>query len=75
MRKKVKGPIRFDTQVTAINANRSSPHDIKNYVPMTLSVTKTGHYKPKKDHDYLAVFNSTTLGALQRMDLRKAGLL
>lgn len=74
MRNKVKGPIRFDTQVTAINANRSSPHNNQDFVPMTLAVKEAGTAKPNNDK-YLAVFNSTTLGALQRMDLRNAGLL
>lgn len=82
MKDMVKGRIRFHSRVTAINANRSSPQpcDAKTnpyskYVPMTLSVDDTWHNKPKMDHDYFAVFNSTTLGAMQRMDLRNAGLL
>lgn len=41
---------------------------------MTISVTDTKNPGSKTDQDYFAVFNSTTLGALQRMDLRKAGL-
>lgn len=75
MRKKVKGPLHLNSQVTSINAN--SAERLKNpskFVPMTLNVTqtKTG---ATKSQDYFAVFNSTTLGALQRMDLKDAGLL
>ncbi|KAJ4307701.1 hypothetical protein N0V84_012548 [Fusarium piperis] len=72
MKDKIKQPVQFNSQVEAINANvekRGKPND---YVPMTLNINKQGERAQK---DYFAVFNSTTLGALQRMDLKDAGLL
>lgn len=40
---------------------------------MSLTI-KQGDALTSDTRDYFAVFNSTTLGALQRMDLTKAGL-
>lgn len=76
MRAKVKkqSSIRFNSQVTAINANAADRADQKKFVPMTLTVNKTGE-KTSTEEKYFAVFNSTTLGALQRMNLKDAGLL
>ncbi|KAL2671599.1 hypothetical protein Neosp_014189 [[Neocosmospora] mangrovei] len=72
MAEKIKKPVQFNTQVEAINANVEKRENPKDYVPMTLAIDNKGK-KTKKD--YFAVFNSTTLGALQRMDLKDAGLL
>ncbi|RMJ16427.1 hypothetical protein CDV36_003861 [Fusarium kuroshium] len=72
MKDKIKQPVQFNSQVEAINANVGKRGDPHKYVPMTLSVDRQGK---KTEKDYFAVFNSTTLGALQRMDLKDAGLL
>ena len=73
MKQKLKDPkvIQMSSQVVGINANtlqRTRPQD---YVPITLSVAQNDVTTQK---DYFTVFNSTTLGALQRMDLQNAGL-
>lgn len=68
MAEKIKKPIRFNTQVTGIDAHAMDHRDTKAYVPMTVQV------KDKAPEDYFAVFNSTTLSAFQRMNLQKAGL-
>ncbi|KAM0438445.1 hypothetical protein ACHAPT_001194 [Fusarium lateritium] len=72
MKDKIKQPVQFNSQVEAINSNVEKRKNPKDYVPMTLSVNNQGQ---KTEKDYFAVFNSTTLGALQRMDLKDAGLL
>ncbi|RSL83216.1 hypothetical protein CEP51_004657 [Fusarium floridanum] len=72
MKDKIKQPVQFNSQVEAINANVKDRENPKKYVPMKLSVNKQGTTTEK---EYFAVFNSTTLGALQRMDLKDAGLL
>ncbi|KAL9567493.1 hypothetical protein ACKAV7_008443 [Fusarium commune] len=81
MRDKIKQPVQFSSQVEAINAHPKDP-DRRNpdkYVPITLSVDrmdpKTKTVKETDKKGYFAVFNSTTLGALQRMNLKDAGLL
>jgi hypothetical protein len=76
---KMEGSVHFKTQVTAINANigQRGPDRTK-YAPLTLAYTKTDPISKQSTQgtrDYVAVFNSTPLGALQRMDLRDAGLL
>lgn len=65
--------IQFNSQVTAINANTRLRANPKAHVPMPLKITQT-RTKTTRTEDYFAVFNSTTLGALQRMDLQNAGL-
>ncbi|KAM5341884.1 hypothetical protein ACJ41O_014915 [Fusarium nematophilum] len=72
MKDKIKQPVQFNSQVEAINAHVEKRGNPEDYVPVTLSINRQGE-KTKKD--YFAVFNSTTLGALQRMDLKDAGLL
>jgi hypothetical protein len=76
---KMGGSVHFNTQVTAINANVGQRgQDRTKYAPLTLAYTKTDPISKQTTQgtsDYVAVFNSTTLGALQRMDLRDAGLL
>ncbi|KUI62780.1 hypothetical protein VP1G_09904 [Cytospora mali] len=74
MSKLVNKPIQFNSQVTAIDANIAARQKYASYVPMTLKISQT-KTKATRTEDYLAVFNSTTLGALQRMDLKDAGLL
>ncbi|KAF4966372.1 hypothetical protein FSARC_5942 [Fusarium sarcochroum] len=79
MAKKIKQPIQYNSQVVAIDAQVSKrkgedpkKFDPKKYTPMKLRITKN---QTTKEKEYFAVFNSTTLGALQRMDLKDAGLL
>ncbi|KUI72131.1 hypothetical protein VM1G_07655 [Cytospora mali] len=71
--------IQFNSQVTAIDANVTKRQEAlkngKSYVPITLKISQTKTKPAARTEDYLAVFNSTTLGALQRMDLKDAGLL
>jgi hypothetical protein len=76
----IKKPVQFNNQVVAINANvedhTKSPQD---YVPLTLSINTTCPGSKEvistRTEEYLAVFNSTTLVAMQRMDRQNAGLL
>lgn len=44
------------------------------YVSITLKITQT-ETKATRTEDYFAVFNSTTLGALQRMNPKKCGFI
>ncbi|KAF4336526.1 amino-acid oxidase [Fusarium beomiforme] len=74
MAQKIKQPVQFNSQVVAIDAQveerkKRNPND---YTSMKLKINKNQVIKEK---EYFAVFNSTTLGALQRMDLKDAGLL
>lgn len=72
--------IQFNSQVVAIDANviehAKKPEE---YVPLTITIAKsnpdTKESPVTRKEDYLAVFNSTTLAAMQRMDLQNAGLL
>lgn len=81
MRKKIedgnKEPIQFHSQVTKINANVKDRGDKDKYVPITLTIkTNAPDKEPDtRTEDYFAVFNSTTLGAFERMELQDAGLL
>ncbi|KAF7560122.1 hypothetical protein G7046_g4037 [Stylonectria norvegica] len=78
MAKKVKKPIQLNSQVLAINANIKDRKDPTTYVPITLDINKTKSdtkEAPQRLEEYFAVFNSTTLPALQRMNLKDAGLL
>ncbi|KAJ4246033.1 hypothetical protein NW762_013778 [Fusarium torreyae] len=81
MSEKIKQPVQFNSQVSAINAHPNDPKrkDPEKYVPVTLSVDRidpeTKDITKTDKKDYFAVFNSTTLGALQRMNLKDAGLL
>lgn len=72
MKDKIKQSVQFNSQVEAINGHVEKRRNPNDYVPMTLAINKQGK---KEEKDYFAVFNSTTLGALQHMDLKDAGLL
>ncbi|KPM39716.1 hypothetical protein AK830_g6830 [Neonectria ditissima] len=78
MAKKIQKPVQLNSQVFAINANVKDRKDPKTYVPMTIGIKRTDPTTKKTDvrkEDYFAVLNSTTLPALQRMNLKDAGLL
>ncbi|KAK6193515.1 hypothetical protein LQW54_012382 [Pestalotiopsis sp. IQ-011] len=72
--------VQFNSQVVAIDANVTE-HAKKpeKYVPLTVTIAKsnpdTEEPRTTRKENYLAVFNSTTLAAMQRMDLQSAGLL
>ncbi|KAF5579664.1 amino-acid oxidase [Fusarium pseudocircinatum] len=81
MAKMIKQPVQYNSQVVAIDAQPSKRKErkvdektskIEEYVGMKLRINKNQVIKEK---EYFAIFNSTTLGALQRMDLKDAGLL
>ena len=75
MAAKLKKQPEFYRQVVAIDAHAKDP---SNPGPMTLTIQQKhdcGGVIATEERDYYAVFNSTTLGAFQRMDLTKAGLL
>lgn len=55
----------FNRQVTAITASPTGKRSLK---------IKHKDSSKTETRDYFAIFNSTTLGALQRMDLTEAGL-
>ena len=70
----------FYKQVVAIDAltknvqtGDAKPKKASDLGPVTLKIQQKNDLIETRD--YFAVFNSTTLGALQRMDLKKAGLL
>ncbi|KAF7545287.1 hypothetical protein G7Z17_g9284 [Cylindrodendrum hubeiense] len=78
MAEKIKKPVQLNSQVLSINANARDRIDPKAYVRMTLEINRTDPESKKTDirhEDYFAVLNSTTLPALQRMNLKDAGLL
>ncbi|CAM1507592.1 Fc.00g072330.m01.CDS01 [Cosmosporella sp. VM-42] len=78
MEKKVQKPVQLNNQVLAINANVKDRDNPSKYVPISLEITGTNRETKetkKRKEDYFAVFNSTTLPALQRMNLKDAGLL
>ncbi|KAF4948055.1 hypothetical protein FGADI_9920 [Fusarium gaditjirri] len=77
----IKKPVQYNSQVVAIDAQLPKRKErkadektskIEEYVGMKLRINKNQVIKEK---EYFAIFNSTTLGALQRMDLKDAGLL
>ncbi|KAH6970187.1 hypothetical protein DER45DRAFT_640271 [Fusarium avenaceum] len=79
MQDKIKQPVQFNRRVEAINAHPKNParKQPDQYVPITLSVdhvNSESNKTEKNEKNYFAVFNSTTLGALQRMNLKDAGL-
>ncbi|KLP10574.1 related to L-amino-acid oxidase [Fusarium fujikuroi] len=74
MARMIKQPVQYNSQVVAIDAQveerkKRKPED---FTSMKLRINKNQVVKEK---EYFAVFNSTTLGALQRMDLKDADLL
>ncbi|KAK1624992.1 hypothetical protein BDP81DRAFT_474713 [Colletotrichum phormii] len=74
MRNKIAKPnaIKFNTQVMAVKSNVQVNSVVT--ADMSLKVKDTKTDKPKEDPKYFTVFNSTTLGSMDRMDLSKAGL-
>ncbi|KAL3590987.1 hypothetical protein FPOAC2_13192 [Fusarium poae] len=72
MAKKIKNPVQFKSQVVAIDAQIPKRKEKNDYTPMKLEISNG---QSTKEKEYFAVFNSTTLGALQRMNLKEAGLL
>ncbi|EXK37021.1 hypothetical protein FOXG_09099 [Fusarium oxysporum f. sp. lycopersici 4287] len=74
MAKMIKQPVQYNSQVVAIDAQveERRKRKPKDYTSMKIRINKNQVVKEK---EYFAVFNSTTLGALQRMDLKDAGLL
>ncbi|KAH0441249.1 hypothetical protein CcaCcLH18_02159 [Colletotrichum camelliae] len=75
MRDKMKksDAIQYDTQVVGMKANIKLGKKSKNQ--MKLQLQDTVQRTPLESKDYFVVFNSTTLGAANRMDLSQAGLL
>ncbi|GKT70590.1 hypothetical protein ColTof4_03013 [Colletotrichum tofieldiae] len=75
MRNKLHNPsaIRFNTQVVGMDANVQLNKRVTKDMTLMLRDTTTGEALPPKS--YFTVFNSTTLGSMNRMDLSKAGLL
>lgn len=68
MAKTLKKQPEYNMEVSAIDATRSQQEGITRLKINNRLCSETEY------RDYYAVFNSTTLGALQRMDLTKAGL-
>ncbi|KAJ3536054.1 hypothetical protein NM208_g6884 [Fusarium decemcellulare] len=82
MAKMAKQPVQYHTRAEAIKANMLKRKDPKTdpnaYMPITLRTATTDPKTNKtteKNREYFAIFNSTTLASLQRMDLQDAGLL
>ncbi|RBR19258.1 hypothetical protein FVER53590_08318 [Fusarium verticillioides] len=76
---KIKKRIEYNTKVQSIDAQVPLRRERKagTYTPMKIKTTRTDPKTKKvetKDREYFAIFNSTTLGALQRMELSDAGL-
>ncbi|WYZ36153.1 hypothetical protein EsH8_XI_000036 [Colletotrichum jinshuiense] len=75
MRKSLKDQsvIKYNTQVVGMEANVELNKRVRKEMQLNIKDTITGEtLEPKR---YFTVFNSTTLGATNRMDLSKAGLL
>lgn len=81
MASKIGKEVQFNSQVVAIDGNVADHlRKPEEYVPLTLTIDKSNPKDPnaqpqRRQENYLAVFNSTTLAAMQRMDLQNAGLL
>ncbi|OHE94888.1 flavin containing amine oxidoreductase [Colletotrichum orchidophilum] len=75
MRKNLKNQsaIQFNTQVVGMDANVQLNKRVTKDMTLKLRDSATGKALPSKD--YFTVFNATTLGSVNRMDLSKAGLL
>ncbi|KAF5603915.1 amino-acid oxidase [Fusarium subglutinans] len=76
---KIKKRVEYNTKVQSINAQVELRQERKpgSYTAMKIKTTRTDPKTKKvenKDREYFAIFNSTTLGALQRMELSDAGL-
>ncbi|OBS26167.1 hypothetical protein FPOA_00109 [Fusarium poae] len=78
MASKINKRIDYNTRVDAIDAQASLRGDPNQYTPMKIRTTRTDPEtkitEDSKEREYFAIFNSTTLGALQRMDTCDAGL-
>ncbi|KAL9562596.1 hypothetical protein ACKAV7_013160 [Fusarium commune] len=79
MAMKVRERIEYNTKVQSIDAQVQLRRERKagQYTPMKIKTTITDPKTKKvetKDREYFAIFNSTTLAALQRMELSDAGL-
>ncbi|KAL0936957.1 flavin containing amine oxidoreductase [Colletotrichum truncatum] len=74
MRDQIKKPnaIKYNTQVTGIKSNVKVQETVTR--EMTLSMKEPISNTQKTDENYLAVFNSTTLGSMNNMNLSEAGL-
>lgn len=80
MAEKIEKKVQFHSKVETIDANMEQRRDgtKSDYVPMTLKIKQSypdAKATFERSRDYFAVFNSTTLAATQRMDLKNAGLL
>ncbi|KAK2008684.1 hypothetical protein LZ32DRAFT_566133 [Colletotrichum eremochloae] len=75
MKKKLKNQsaISFNTQVVGMDANLQLNERVTKSMTLMLRDSVTGASLPSRN--YFTVFNSTTLGSMNRMDLSKAGLL
>ncbi|KAF5638864.1 amino-acid oxidase [Fusarium sp. NRRL 25303] len=76
---KIKKRIEYNTKVRSIDAQVPLRRERKagEYTAMKIKTTRTDPKTKKvetKDREYFAIFNSTTLGAFQRMELFDAGL-
>ncbi|KAF4980211.1 hypothetical protein FZEAL_3722 [Fusarium zealandicum] len=78
MAEKAKQSVQYHTQVEAIDAQTDQRKDPDKFTAIkirTITTDPATNQSKEKEKDYFAVFNSTTLAALQRMDLKDAGLL
>ncbi|RGP71959.1 hypothetical protein FSPOR_3074 [Fusarium sporotrichioides] len=79
MAAKAKKRVEFNTRVQSIDAQVPLRRERRpdEYTGMKIKTTRTDPKTNKvenKEREYFAIFNSTTLAALQRMELRDAGL-
>jgi hypothetical protein len=77
MASKINKRIDYNTRVDAIDAQASSRENPNEFTAMKLRTTRTDPKTKKtetKDRKYFAIFNSTTLAALQRIETCNAGL-
>jgi hypothetical protein len=77
MASKINKRIYYNTRVEAIDAQASLRGNPDNFTPMKIRTTRTDPKTKKtetKERKYFAIYNSTTLAALQRMDTCDAGL-
>jgi len=76
---KAKKRVEFNTKVQSIDAQvpLRAERGANKFTSIKIKATRTDPKTNKvetKDREYFAIFNSTTLAALQRMELRDAGL-
>lgn len=79
MATKVKKNVEFNTSVQSIDAQvdlrkERQPNDFTAMKIRTTSTDPKTSKSESKEREYFAIFNSTTLAALQRMELHDAGL-